>query len=69
MDNNLAANVIRPFVIGRKNWLFSASQAGAHASISLCSLVETTKANDPDPWCNLMDTLTALATAYNVEKL
>lgn len=33
MDNNLIENAIRPFVIGRKNWLFSVSQQGARASV------------------------------------
>ena len=32
IDNNAAENAIRPFVVGRKNWLFSASQSGATAS-------------------------------------
>jgi transposase len=32
IDNNVAANAIRPFVIGRKNWLFSGSPAGAKAN-------------------------------------
>ena len=41
MDNNLAENVIRPFVIGRKNWLFSDTVAGAQASACLYSLIET----------------------------
>lgn len=69
MDNNLAENAIRPFVIGRKNWLFSASQAGAHASANLYSLVETAKANGLEPWRYLTDILTALPTADSVEKL
>jgi hypothetical protein len=38
-------NAIRPFVIGRKNFLFSGSPMGAHASASLYTLVETAKAN------------------------
>ena len=46
IDNNRAENSIRPLVIGRKNWLFSSSQAGAHASANLCSLIETAKANN-----------------------
>jgi transposase len=37
LDNNLAENAIRPFVVGRKNWLFSATPAGAHASAALYS--------------------------------
>lgn len=46
IHNNLAENKIRPFVIGRKNWLFSNSVRGADASAALYSLMETTKAND-----------------------
>jgi hypothetical protein len=49
-DNNLAENAIRPFVVGRKNWLFSATPEGAQASASLYSLIETAKANNLDPY-------------------
>jgi transposase len=42
-SNNSAENAIRPFVIGRKNWLFSATPRGAHASAILYSLVESAK--------------------------
>ena len=45
IDNNAAERAIRPFAIGRKNWMFSKSQAGAEASANLYSLVETAKAN------------------------
>ena len=41
MDNNAAENAIRPFVVGRKNWLFSGHPTGAWASSSLYSLIET----------------------------
>jgi len=44
-DNNWAENFIRPFVIGRKNWLFAGSPAGAKASATLYSLAITAKAN------------------------
>src|SRR5690606_15798458 len=44
IDNNLAENSIRPFVIGRKNWLFSGTPEGAEASALLYSLIETAKA-------------------------
>ncbi len=50
IDNNPAENAIRPFVIGRKNWLFSHSQRGAKASASLYSLIETAKANGKEPY-------------------
>lgn len=46
IDNNRAERAIKPFVIGRKNWLFSNTCNGAHASAVLYSLVETAKAND-----------------------
>jgi hypothetical protein len=44
-DNNACENAIRPFVVGRKNWLFSDSVAGAQASANLYSLIESAKAN------------------------
>jgi len=50
LDNNMAENTIRPFVIGRKNWLFSASPEGAAASAALYSLIETAKANGLEPY-------------------
>jgi transposase len=49
MDNNLIENSIRPFVIGRKNWLFSVSPEGARASATFYSLIETAKANGLEP--------------------
>lgn len=49
IDNNAAENAIRPFVIGRKNWLFSGSPRGAKASAILYSLIETAKANKLEP--------------------
>jgi len=49
IDNNLTENAIRPFVIGRKGWLFSGSPRGAQASATLYSLVETAKANGLEP--------------------
>ncbi len=49
-DNNLAENAIRPFVIGRKNWIFSGTPEGAEASADLYSLIETAKANNLEPY-------------------
>jgi transposase len=48
IDNNGAENGIRPFVIGRKNWLFADTQKGAEASAKLYSIIETSKANGHD---------------------
>ena len=49
ISNSLAENCIRPFVIGRKNWLFSGSPKGAKASAGIYTLVETAKANGLSP--------------------
>lgn len=45
LSNNLAENSIRPFTVGRKNWLFSDTPKGASASATVYSIVETAKAN------------------------
>lgn len=45
IDNNRAERAVKPFVIGRKNWLFSNTARGAKASAILYSLIETAKAN------------------------
>jgi transposase len=50
MDNNWIENKIRPFVVGRKRWLFSDTVDGARASAALYSLVETAKANGLEPY-------------------
>ncbi len=52
-DNNVAENAIRPFVIGRKNWLFSGHPNGASASATFFSLIETAKANGHEPYAYL----------------
>jgi transposase len=50
LDNNMAENTIRPYVIGRKNWLFSGTPEGAAASAAMYSLIETAKANGLEPY-------------------
>ena len=45
VDNNRAENAIRPFTVGRKNWLFSNTSSGAEASAILYSLISTAQAN------------------------
>ena len=49
IDNNRSERAIKPFVIGRKNWLFSQSMKGAKASAIIYSLVETAKENQLNP--------------------
>jgi len=53
ISNNRAERSIKPFVIGRKNWLFSNTPAGADASAILYSIVETAKENDLNPFTYL----------------
>ena len=50
IDNNSAENAIRPFAIGRKNWLFSNTPQGAKASAIIYSITETAKANGLEPF-------------------
>lgn len=69
IDNNAAENAIRPFVIGRKNWLFSASQQGATASANLYSLIETAKANGLESYTYLKTIFTELPNAKTVEQI
>jgi len=54
-DTNACENAIRPFVVGRKNWLFSGSPRGAGASASLYSIIETAKANRREPYWYLRE--------------
>lgn len=66
IDNNLAENAIRPFVMGRKNWLFSDSVAGVYASANLYSLIETAKANGLEPYAYLRQVYTELPRAQSI---
>jgi transposase len=59
-DTNAIEQAIRPFALGRKNWLFSNTPLGAHASAGIYSLIETAKANGHEPYrylCYLFDEL------------
>lgn len=67
IDNNKVENSIRPFVIGRRGWLFSDTPAGAHASAVIYSLVETAKANGVEPYLWLLHVLTELPAATTVD--
>ena len=67
IDNNPAENAIRPFVIGRKNWLFSASVRGAKSSANLYGLIETAKANGLEPYAYFRHVFKELPKATSVE--
>ena len=61
IDNIRAERAIKPFVIGRKNWLFSQTATGANASAILYSIIETAKANDLNVFEYVMDCLEQLS--------
>ena len=67
-DNNRAENAIRPFVLGRKNWLFAATPDGAHASAALYSIIETAKANGLEPYWYLRYLFERLPKAKTTEE-
>lgn len=50
IDNNLLENAIRPFALGRKNWLFMGSPSGAKAGAIFYSLIETCKIHNVEPY-------------------
>lgn len=66
-SNNACENSIRPFVIGRRGWLFADTVDGAAASANLYSLVETCKACRIDPYRYLTLLLQRLPLAKNVD--
>ena len=65
ISNNIAENAIRPFVVGRKNWLFCDTPKGAEASAVVYTLVETAKANGLDPFRYLNYVLLNIMNNWN----
>ena len=69
ISNALAENAIRPFAVGRRNWLFSDTPRGARASATCYSLIETAKANGLEPSAYLHHVLQHIAAADTLEKI
>lgn len=72
IDNNIAEREIKPFVIGRKNWLFADSVDGAYANAVMYSLVNTAKANGIDPFkylCHLFERMPYANTVNDIRSL
>lgn len=69
IDNNFVENQIRPFAIGRKNWLFSDSVAGAKASATIYSIMVTALANGLEPYTYFRHLMTELPTAKSAEQI
>ena len=69
IDNNRAERSIKPFVIGRKNWLFHGNDIGARAGGTLFSLIETCKAHNIDVFAWLKHAINNIHQADTIEKL
>jgi transposase len=67
IDNNACENAIRPFVVGRRNWLFADTVGGANASANLYSLLQTCLVNRIDGYRYLRALLVELPTAKTIE--
>ena len=66
IDNNAVENAIRPFVMGRKAWLFCDTVHGAKSSANLYGLIETAKANNHEPYYYLRHVFTELPKAKSL---
>ena len=69
IDNNAVERAIRPFVIGRNNWIFSDTVKGAKASANLYSLIETAKLNGLEPYRYLHHVFKELPRAQTLEDI
>ena len=62
IDNNIAERAVKPFAIGRKNWMFFGSDRGGRTLATLCSFTATCELWKLNPWTYLRDVLTHLLT-------
>lgn len=69
LDNNLGERTIKPFVIGRKNWLFHGNDLGAKAGSILFSLIETCKQNKIETFSWFKYVLTHIRQASTLEQM
>jgi transposase len=65
--NNVQENAIRPFCVGRRNWLFADTVAGANASANLYSLLQTCQVNGIDGYRYLRALFVLLPQAKTVD--
>jgi len=62
IDNNRVENLIRPWALGRKNWLFAGSLRSGRRAAAIMGLIQSAKLNGHDPYAYLKDVLTRLPT-------
>ena len=65
LDNNHCENRIRPWALGRRNWLFIGSQLAGERAAVMMSLLQSAKLNGHEPWAYLKDILTRMPTQLN----
>ncbi len=65
IDNNHCENLIRPWAMGRKAWLFCGSELAGQRAAVVMSLVQSAKLSGHDPWAYLKDVLERLPTQLN----
>jgi transposase len=65
VDNNHLENLIRPWAMGRKAWLFAGSELAGQRAARVMSLVQSAKLNGHDPWAYLKDVLARLDAQLN----
>ena len=69
LDMNPVENAIRPFVVGRKNWLFPDSVRGANANANLYSLIQTAKLHGLEPFAYLRHVFERLPRARTLQEV
>ena len=62
IDNNAVENQIRPWALGRSNWLFAGSLRSGKRAAAIMSLIQSARTNGHDPYAYLKDVLTRLLT-------
>ncbi|RMQ42238.1 Transposase [Pseudomonas cichorii] len=62
IDNNQVENQIRPWALGRSNWLFAGSLRSGKRAAAIMSLIQSVRMNGHDPYAYLKDVLTRLLT-------
>ncbi|MGB3070455.1 MAG: IS66 family transposase [Ottowia sp.] len=65
IDNNWVENQIRPWAVGRSNWLFAGSLRGGQRAAAIMSLIQSARLNEHDPYAYLKDVLARLPTHQN----
>jgi transposase len=69
LDTNPVERAIRPVALGRKNHLFAGSDGGGTRWAIICSLIETAKLNDVEPYAYLRDVLTRMVNGHPINRL